>query len=133
MPAEFVGEDKSSRNELGRGAWRVAWHPFDGVKGTFEILCIHRALYGYAPCCGLQLFSVERADSAFVGCDSLLQPFARLALVKGVLSTDPIGIRVPLSSFAERPKKAFGRALKIGLEEMGRNSRRNSHGDHATT
>src|ERR1700680_2818049 len=99
----------------------VAWHPFDSVKGTREILCAHLTLFGHAPCCGFQLFSIERAGNAFSVCSSL-QACDPLALVGSVLRTDPVGVCVPHSSLAERPKEAFGGAFEESLYKIGGNS-----------
>src|ERR1017187_10378106 len=96
------------------------------MKCTLEILDEHPRPSSQPPFCGFHFFCVECAGNAFVVCAAFLQTSHSLAMVGGGLSRDPVGICVPRSSLAKRPKKAFGGALEVGLEDIGGNG-------HATT
>jgi hypothetical protein len=87
-----------------------------------HLICIQK------PFGGVDVLRIEGAGRAFIGLGGLYQAFDALSPAGCLSSPKPVGVEVSRCRFAERPKKAFGGALEVRLEEVGSNGR----ADHAT-
>jgi hypothetical protein len=145
---KLVAEYETDGNQLCRLAPAFRRHALHGVKPGLQELfgartsdlprlcirprladiavhcvwCLSHEVHGQPPFSGLEAFGSGWRNNPLGFRHRLLQLPSRFALVRFSPATNPFGIFVARTDFAERTKMAFSCALEVGIKDRGSDS-----------